>query len=173
MNFLFYAPSATLRPHLVINTQAACLMSSSQWYPQKSLMFFKLCLKFGRMPRYTDNPLAPAPNELPQKYGSSGYDLGWPRSAMAWSMAWVPSKRQAESWWWERQILATRPVVSGKGPGLSVLQKRISTKTENRFMAARGWEQTKWGTTEQGYGFLLGASESVLKLDSAGGCTTL
>ena len=131
MNFLFYAPSATLRPHLVINTQAACLMSSSQWYPQKSLMFFKLCLKFGRMPRYTDNPLAPAPNELPQKYGSSGYDLGWPRSAMAWSMAWVPSKRQAESWWWERQILATRPVVSDKGPGLSVLQKRISTKTEN------------------------------------------
>ena len=26
----------------------------------------------------------------------------------------------------------------------------ISTKTENRFMAARGWEQTKWGTTEHG-----------------------
>lgn len=34
-------------------------------------MFFQLCLRFGRMPRYTDCPLAPAPKELPQKYGSS------------------------------------------------------------------------------------------------------
>ena len=94
-------------------------------------MFFKLCLKFGRMPRYTDNPLAPAPDELPQKYGGSGYDLGWPRSAAAWSMACVPSQRQAESRSREHQTLATRPVVSDKGPGPSALQKRVPTKTES------------------------------------------
>ena len=63
--------AATSRLRLAINTQAVCLMSSNQLYPQKSLMFFQLCLKFGRMPRYTDSPLAPVPNELPQKYGSS------------------------------------------------------------------------------------------------------
>lgn len=34
-------------------------------------MFFQLCLRFGKMPRYTDSRLAPAPKELPQKYGSS------------------------------------------------------------------------------------------------------
>jgi len=33
--------------------------------------------------------------------------------------------------WWKHQILATRAVVSDKGPGPSVLQQRISTKTES------------------------------------------
>ena len=32
---------------------------------------------------------------------------------------------------WKNQILATRPVVSDKGPGPLDLQKRISTKTES------------------------------------------
>ena len=33
--------------------------------------------------------------------------------------------------WWKHQILAIRPVVSGKGPGSLTLQKRISTKSES------------------------------------------
>ena len=38
---------------------------------------------------------------------------------------------EARSGWLEHQILATRSVVSVKGPGPLALQKRISTKTEN------------------------------------------
>lgn len=56
-------------------------MSSSQLYPLKSLMFFQLCLRFGTVPRYTDSPLAPAPNELPQKHGrSESRDPGIPEA---------------------------------------------------------------------------------------------
>lgn len=36
-------------------------------------MFFQLCLRFGTMPRYTDSPLASAPNEPLQKHGSSEF----------------------------------------------------------------------------------------------------
>ena len=32
---------------------------------------------------------------------------------------------------YKRQILATRPVISDKGPGPTALQKRISRKTES------------------------------------------
>ena len=38
---------------------------------------------------------------------------------------------EAGSQWGEHQILATRPVVSDKGPGPLALQKRIPTKMES------------------------------------------
>lgn len=47
-------------------------------------MFFQLRLRFGRMPRYTDSPLAPAPNKLPQKYGiNESRDPGTPEAQMS------------------------------------------------------------------------------------------
>ena len=48
---------------------------------------------------------------------------------MIWSLAWVPSQRLGLVL--APQILATRPVVSDKGPGPSALQERILTKTES------------------------------------------
>ena len=56
-------------------------------------------------------------------------DLRWPQPAMIWSLAWVPSQRLGLVL--APQILATRPVVSDKGPGPSALQERILTKTES------------------------------------------
>ena len=38
---------------------------------------------------------------------------------------------ETEFWWWKHQILATRLVVSDKGPAPSALQNRISTKMES------------------------------------------
>ena len=38
---------------------------------------------------------------------------------------------KARLWWLKHQILATRPVVSDKGPGPSALQKKIPIKTES------------------------------------------
>ena len=50
---------------------------------------------------------------------------------MAWSRAWVPSQRVRQLRWRKHQILATRLVVSDKGPVPSALQKIISTKMES------------------------------------------
>ena len=38
---------------------------------------------------------------------------------------------KARLWWLKHQILATRPVVSDKGPGPSVLQKKTSMNMES------------------------------------------
>ena len=38
---------------------------------------------------------------------------------------------ETEFWWWKHQILATRLVVSDKGPAPSALQERVPTKTES------------------------------------------
>ena len=49
-------------------------------------------------------------------------------SSLEWGLGSQP-ETEAGSQWWEHQILATRPMVSDKGPGPSALQKRIPTKT--------------------------------------------
>ena len=58
-------------------------------------------------------------------------DLGWPSLQQLGAGFGFPARDWAG---WRRrkqQILATRPVVSDKGPGPLALQKRISTKTES------------------------------------------
>ena len=50
---------------------------------------------------------------------------------MTWSGASFPARNGAGSWWWRQQMVATRPMVSDKGPGPLALRKRISTKTES------------------------------------------
>lgn len=48
-------------------------------------------------------------------------DLRWPQPAMTWSGAWVPSwGLKLGSGGWKYQIVATRPVVSDKRPGLQL-----------------------------------------------------
>lgn len=51
-----------------------------------------------------------------------------------------------------------------------------SIKTENRFVAARGWGKEKikdWGLTVNGYKFPFVGDENVLELDTGDVCTTL
>ena len=63
---------------------------------------------------------------------SSKYNVRWPQPAVAWSRVSVSEPEiKVRSRQWEHQILATRPVVSGKGPGPLALQKRIPTKMES------------------------------------------
>ena len=59
-------------------------------------------------------------------------DLMWPQPAVAleWGLD-SQAEVEAGSRQWKHWILATRPVVSDKGPGPSALQKRISTKMES------------------------------------------
>ena len=48
-------------------------------------------------------------------------DLRWPQPAMTWSGAWVPSwGLKLGCGGWKYQILATRPMVSDKRPGLQL-----------------------------------------------------
>ena len=59
-------------------------------------------------------------------------DLRWPQLAKAWRGTWVSSQRLRLGCGGESpRFLATRPVVSDKGPGPSASQKRIPTKTES------------------------------------------
>ena len=51
-------------------------------------------------------------------------------SSLEWGLGSQP-ETEAGSQRWEHQILATRPVVSDKGPGPSALQKKIPIKTES------------------------------------------
>ena len=55
------------------------------------------------------------------------------RLALQWLGAGLgfPARDGAGSWWWKLQILATRPGAGDKGPGPSVVQKRIFTKMES------------------------------------------
>ena len=48
----------------------------------------------------------------------------------SWGLGSQP-EIEAGSQWWQHDILATRPVVSDKGPGPLALQERILTKTES------------------------------------------